>query len=201
MVERCPDKTEVEGPIPSSPTMKYNNLVKLFTSIIICELAGVAGSVFTVSEIGSWYKGLNKPFFNPPNWIFGPAWTTLFVLMGISLYLVWSRNFEIKNKLNIESKKSPNKLSLKFFVGSWQKANIIIIFVLQLILNILWSVIFFGWHNPGLAFFELLALWFAIMFTIINFYRVSKAAAILLVPYILWVSFAGVLNYSIWMLN
>ena len=177
------------------------NFVKLFISIIICELAGLVGSVFTASEIKSWYVGLEKPIINPPNWIFGPVWTTLFVLMGVSLYLVWSKKWVVKNKIISDNKKAWNPLSQKFFSGSWEKANIILIFATQLILNILWSVIFFGQHSPDLAFFEILMLWVAIMFTIVNFYRVSKAAAFILIPYIVWVSFAAILNYLIWMLN
>lgn len=181
--------------------MKYSNLLKILASIIICELAGVIGAVFTTPEIGGWYASLNKPGFNPPGWIFGPVWTTLFVLMGISLYLVWSERWKIKDEINFTNRKPWNSLSTKLLSGSWQKANIILIFGLQLVLNVLWSIIFFGLHSPGLAFFELLALWFAIVFTIINFYRVSKLSALLLVPYILWVSFAGVLNYFIWIIN
>ena len=181
--------------------MKYNNAVKLFTSIIICELAGVIGSIFTVPQITYWYKALSKPSFNPPSWIFGPVWTILFILMGISLYLVWSKKWHVKNELRYKKKKAWNSLSQKFLSGTWQKVNIVLIFATQLVLNVLWSFIFFGAHNPGVAFFELLMLWFAILFTIVNFYRISKAAAYLLIPYILWVSFAGILNYFLWMLN
>jgi len=181
--------------------MKYNDLLKLLASIIICELAGAVGAIFTVSSIGSWYKYLDKPSFSPPNWVFGPVWTALFILMGISLYLVWSQKFIVKNEIKLEGKKAPSKLSQKFLSGKWQKENIILIFATQLILNVLWSVIFFGSRSPSVAFFELLMLWFAILFTIINFYRVSKAASWLLLPYILWVSFAGVLNYFLWVLN
>jgi tryptophan-rich sensory protein len=181
--------------------MKYNNIVKLLVSIIICELAGVIGALFTTPNINSWYKGLQKPFFNPPNWIFGPVWTTLFILMGVSLYLVWSKNWKVKNKIFSNIKKAPSKISEKFLSGSWMKANIILIFSFQLLLNIIWSFIFFAKQNPGAAFFELIMLWFAIIFTIINFYRVSKTSAYLLIPYILWVSFAGFLNFTIWMLN
>ena len=181
--------------------MNYNKAIKFFSSIIICELAGVIGAIFTTPQINFWYKNLNKPNFNPPAWIFGPVWTTLFVLMGISLYLVWTKNWAIKNELKFKQKKPINNLSKKFLSGSWQKANIISIFIFQFVLNILWSIIFFGAHSAGVAFFELLMLWFAIIFTIINFYRVSKAAAWLLLPYLLWVSFAGVLNYFLWVLN
>jgi translocator protein len=181
--------------------MKSGNLIRLFTSIIICELAGAIGAIFTTPQIGSWYKSLNKPSFNPPNWIFGPVWSTLFLLMGISLYLVWSKKFSVKNELKIKNKKAWNNLSQKFFTGKWQKVNIILIFAVQLILNILWSVIFFGMQETGLAFFELLMLWVSIVYLIINFYRVSKKSAWLLLPYILWVSFAGILNFSLWLLN
>lgn len=181
--------------------MKYNNLFRLLLSIIICELAGVIGAGFTTPAIGLWYKGLDKPFFNPPNWIFGPVWTAIFILMGISLYLIWSKKWAIKNELKFKNKKPPNKLSRKFLSGSWQKANIILIFAVQLVLNVLWSLIFFKFHSLGIAFFELIMLWFAIVFTIINFYRVSKAAAYLLLPYLLWVSYAGILNFFIWILN
>ena len=181
--------------------MKFANTIKLLISIITCELAGVIGSVFTFPQINDWYKFLNKPNFNPPGWIFGPVWTVLFLLMGISLYLVWSEKWVVKNKIGGIKKKAWNPLSQKLFNGSWQKANIILIFAVQLILNIIWSLIFFGMHQTGVAFFELLMLWFAIAYTILNFYRVSKNSAWLLLPYILWVSFAGILNYFLWILN
>lgn len=181
--------------------MKFLNAIKLLASIIICELAGVLGSVFTYSKISTWYKTLEKPGFNPPGWIFGPVWTTLFLLMGISLYLVWAKDWQTDNKIFCSKRKIWNSWSQKFFDGKWQKANIILIFAVQLFLNVLWSVIFFGMQNPGVAFFELLMLWFAILYTIINFYRISKVAAYLLLPYILWVSFAGILNYFLWILN
>ncbi len=181
--------------------MDYSKFIKLLFCIIICELAGLVGSYYTIPKINSWYKGLNKPFFNPPSWIFGPVWTVLFVLMGISLYIVWQNKWEPKNKINFKNNKKPNALSQKFLSGSWKKLNIVLIFVIQLGLNILWSAIFFGKQAPGAAFFELLMLWFAIIFMIVNFYRVSKMAAWLLIPYILWVSFAGFLNFLIWILN
>lgn len=181
--------------------MDFNKVIKFLTSIIICELAGASGSSLTMPAINGWYKKLTKPGFNPPDWLFGPVWTTIFVLMGIALYLVWFKKWEPKNEIDFKGRKPWNSLSQKFLIGSWQKANIILIFAFQLILNVLWSVIFFGLHSPGTAFFELLMLWFAIIFTIVNFYRVSKVAALLLLPYILWVSFAAILNYFIWVLN
>ena len=176
-------------------------LVKLFVSIIICQIAATIGAFFTTPEINSWYKYLKKPFFNPPNWIFAPVWTILFVLMGVSLYLVWIKEWE-PHDLSLNKKiKAWNPISQKLWTGSWKKANIVLIFALQLFINVLWSVIFFGMHSPVAGFFVILMLWMAILFTIMNFYRVSKTAAWLLVPYILWVSFAGVLNLFIFILN
>ena len=180
--------------------MKFNNLIKLLASIIICELAGVVGSISMSDAINTWYRKLNKPGFSPPDWIFGPVWTILFVLMGVSLYLVWSKKWEVKNKPG-QNKKAWKGLTQKFYSGQWKKANIILIFVLQLALNVLWSIVFFGFHSPAVAFFELLMLWFAIIFTMVNFGRISMNAALLLAPYLFWVSFALILNYSIFVLN
>jgi len=155
--------------------MNYNNWYKLLVSIIICEFAGIIGSAFTMPAINSWYRDLNKPFFNPPNWVFGPVWTIIFVLMGVSLYLVWNIG-----KKTVKAKK---------------------IFALQWVLNIFWTVIFFKFHSLLFAFIEILFLCVAIFWTIIEFYKVSRAAAYLLLPYIVWVSFAAVLNLSILILN
>ena len=158
--------------------MKIENIPKLAASIIICLMAGFIGSVFTVDSIQTWYMGIEKPFFNPPNWIFGPVWTTLFILMGISLYLVWSRGIKTNDA----------KIALTLFSA-------------QLVLNVLWSIIFFSLKSPFYAFIEIVILWTAILFTIIWFRKISKTAGYLLVPYILWVSFAAVLNLSIFLLN
>ena len=152
------------------------NLFKLAISVIVCLAAGILGSIFTTPNIATWYAALNKPAFNPPNWIFGPVWTTLYILMGISLYIIWEKGFE-KNKLPI------------FFFGC------------QLVLNAKWSFLFFGMHSPLLGLIGIVLLWLFILATIISFYRVSKLAGILLVPYILWVSFASILNYYILILN
>jgi benzodiazapine receptor len=153
-------------------------IFKLLVSILICQGAGAVGSFFTSPVISSWYAGLEKPSFNPPNWIFAPVWTILFLLMGISLYLIWRRGLEDK------------------------KAKIaVFIFAIQLILNVLWSFLFFGLQSPLYAFVEIIILWLAILITIINFSKISKLAAYLLLPYILWVSFASVLNFSILILN
>jgi len=181
--------------------MKLDKIIKLSISIIICELAGVLGSVFTVPSVGVWYKSLNKPGFNPPSWIFTPVWSILFLLMGVSFYLAWDKSWKVKNEIKKIKSIKLNPTSQKLWQGKWQKINIVAIFFVQLILNIFWSLLFFGLHFTDVAFFELLMLWFAILFTIVNFYRVSKTAAYLLLPYILWVSFAGILNYFLWILN
>ncbi len=177
------------------------NIVKLIVSILICELAGVFGSLFTAPAIKTWYVFLNKPSFNPPNYVFAPAWTLLFLLMGVSLYLVWAKNWHIEVKAGEEKQKTWNPISRKLFSGSWREENAVAIFSLQLALNVLWSIIFFGLKMPGVAFTEILMLWFAILYTIVNFYRISKASGFLLVPYLLWVSFAAVLNFYIYLLN
>jgi len=178
------------------------NSFKLVIAILISGLAGVTGSLFTAPSISSgWYADLGKPEFAPPNWVFGPVWTTLYFLIGISLFLVWKNNWETTNRILESKQKEWNEWSKRLWTGDLQKANAVAIFAVQYILNILWSFVFFGLRLPDLAFFVILALWFAVIFTIINFYRISKPAAYLLLPYIVWVSFAGYLNYSIWQLN
>lgn len=155
-----------------------NKIIKFMISILICQLAGIIGSIFTSQSVGTWYLELQKPSFNPPNWIFAPVWIILYFLMGISLYLVWSEG----NK----SKEAKSAYS---------------IFGVQLFLNAIWSLLFFGLQSPFYAFLEIIFLWIAILFTIICFLKISKSAAYLLIPYILWVSFAAVLNFSLWVLN
>ncbi|PLX24961.1 TspO protein [Candidatus Parcubacteria bacterium] len=157
---------------------KKNRLQKFLAAIIISMSAGVLGSLFTQTGPDSWYVSLIKPEFNPPNWIFGPVWTSLYILMGISLYLIWDKGLK--------------KKELRFAFG---------IFILQLLFNAWWSILFFGLQNPKLAFCEIVFLWFLIVFVIYLFSNIRKLAAWLLIPYLLWVSFATVLNYSIWVLN
>ena len=152
--------------------------IKLLFAVIISELAGVVGALFTTPSIQTWYATLVKPAFSPPNWIFGPVWVTLYLLMGIAAFLVWRKGFSHK--------------TVKIALG---------VFVFQLVLNSLWSILFFGLHNPFLALVEIIVMWLAIVATMFTFYKVSKPAMYLLVPYILWVSFAAYLNYEIWKLN
>lgn len=158
--------------------MKLKKLSVAFIFVIISEAAGGAGSVFTTGAIANWYASLERPSFTPPNWIFGPVWTTLYFLMGIAAYLVFNEGFSKKEV----------KLALS-------------VFAVQLILNVLWSFIFFGLKSPGLALFEIIVLWFSILTTIVIFYRISKPASFLLVPYLLWTTFAALLNVAIFKLN
>ncbi len=174
---------------------------KFTISLLVCLGAGAVGSLFTTANIPIWYASLNKPTFSPPNAVFAPVWTTIYILLATALFLVWRNNWQIRNPIWKKAQKPWNGWSQQFWAGSWQKQNIIALFAVQLILNILWSYFFFGLHDPGLAFFELIALWCSIVYLIINFFRVSKPAAWLLAPYLLWVTFAGCLNFSIWMLN
>lgn len=154
------------------------NLSALVAFVVLCELAGVIGSIFTISSIPTWYAVLRKPWFTPPNWLFGPIWLTLYFLMGISLYLVF------ENKRN-KAKEKP---------ALWA-------FGVQLFLNVLWSVLFFGMHYMFYGFIEIVLLWISIAVTIILFFKVSKVAAYLLLPYILWVTIAALLNYYVFILN
>ncbi len=167
--------------------MTQHFLIKKFGSLVIslaiAQLAGFLGSIFTISSIPTWYQTINKPSFLPPNWLFAPVWTTLFVLMGISAWLVWKQYTQAK-KLDKQKIRS----ALLVYGG-------------QLLLNIAWSMIFFGWQMPWLAFLEIILLWMAILFTIILFYRIHHVAAWLLLPYLGWVSFAAVLTYAVAQLN
>lgn len=151
---------------------------KLIVSVIGCELVGLLGTPFTISAIPTWYATLNKPFFSPPNWIFGPVWTLLYFLMGIAFYLIW------KQGLNNEKVKT----AALFFLA-------------QLMLNFIWSPIFFGLRAPLLGLITIVAMWVMIVITMKKFYPLSRLAYYLLVPYLLWVSFATLLNGAIVVLN
>lgn len=151
---------------------------KLIVSIIIVFLAGAVGTVSTLPQITTWYASLAKPSWTPPNWAFGPIWSTLYVLMGISLFLVWREGLDKK----------------KVQVG-------ILVFAVQLVLNAVWSLVFFGGHNIFGGLILVIILWIAILVNIIVFYRISKAAGLILIPYLIWVSIASYLNYSVLVLN
>ena len=150
---------------------------KILISIWLPVLIGSISSYFTLNSIESWYMTLNKPFFNPPNWIFWPVWTLLYVLIWISFYLVWNKWFW-RNK---------NKLKTVYF--------------LQLFLNFLWSFSFFYLENPLLWLINIIFLWIFILYDIFLFYKIDKKSWILLIPYLLWVSFASILNLYIYLLN
>ncbi len=176
-------------------------VLKFVAAILLSEMAGVIGAVFTAPSIEGWYATLNKPAINPPGWVFGPVWTTIYFLIGVSLYIVWSRNWKVVNHIWEKTGKAWNPISERLWVGDLQKVNAIGLFILQYILNVSWSLVFFGLHQPGLALFVIAVLWVSIIYVIANFYRISKLSAWLLAPYILWVSFAMYLNYAIWILN
>ncbi len=159
-------------------SMNIRDTVKCGVSLVIPQIAGAVGSLFTMPAIAGWYASLVKPELAPPNWVFAPVWTTIFFLMGWALFLIWREN--------------TSRTEVQFALG---------MFGIQLALNVCWSFLFFGTQDPRAAFFEITALWLAIAATIVAFAYVSRVAAWLLVPYIAWVSFAAYLNYSIWMLN
>jgi translocator protein len=150
------------------------NYLKLIISVGACLLVGFVAGMFTSSSITSWYATLAKPSFSPPNWLFAPVWTLLYILMGIALYLVWNSH--------------GSKIAITFFI-------------IQLALNFAWSFLFFSLQNPLLAFIDILLLWAMIIVTALLFFPLSRTAAILLIPYFLWVSFAALLNFSIYWLN
>lgn len=156
--------------------IKYSDVEKLIISILICLLAGFIGSFFTTPAITTWYTTLQKPSFAPPNWVFFPVWTSLFMMMGVSLFLIW--------------KKEDKKVKTALYI-----------FAAQLVLNAFWSVAFFGLKSPLMGLIEIIILWIAILATILSFMKISRTASYLLIPYILWVSFAAILNFSIWKLN
>jgi tryptophan-rich sensory protein len=157
--------------------MRFSEILKLVSSVIICQIAGFLGSLFTTPAIPTWYATLKKPFFTPPNWIFSPVWVSLFILMGISLFFVW---------------RATNHPRLK---------TAFIFFFVQLVLNVLWSIFFFGFKSPLLGLVDIVLLWIAILLTIQHFWKTSKFAGALLLPYLFWVSFATLLNFSLWILN
>lgn len=166
------------APISSTPPpTRQQNYLKLFISIITPLFIGFVWWFFTSSSVRTWYIAVNKPSFNPPSWVFWPVWTLLYILMWIAFYFIWQHWYNLKTK------------------------NAFIFYYIQLWLNLLWSIIFFWLHNPTLAFIEIIILWIFILLTIISFYKIEKKSAYLLIPYLLWVSFASILNFYIMILN
>jgi benzodiazapine receptor len=158
-------------------TTKMISIIVLVLCILLCYSAAGIGSMFTISAIPGWYRTLNKPTFNPPNWIFGPVWSVLYLMMAVALWLVWQK------------------------IGWNWKHPAYYIFLIQLVLNALWSVIFFSWHRLDWAMLDIILLWSSILATMLTFWTVNPVAGALLIPYLCWVSFASVLNYAIWKLN
>ena len=157
--------------------MKINNAGKLTITLLASLAAGAIGSLFTFQSIPTWYATLHKTVITPPNWVFGPVWTTLYILMAVAAFLVWREN-----------KKDLTKEGL-------------ILFGEQLVLNAAWSIVFFGEHEVLFAFVVIVVLWLSILATIFWFFRVSKTAGWLMIPYILWVSFASMLNFAVYLAN
>jgi len=153
-------------------------LTRLIAAVAVCQMAAILGSIFTTPAIPTWYEGLRKPDLAPPNWVFAPVWTILYLLMGISLFFI----------LNV----GPERRHVR---------EPVVIFGVQLVLNILWSYLFFGMQSPLLGLIGIVALWMMTGLTIVSFFKVSKLAAMLLVPYLIWVSFASYLNYALLILN
>jgi translocator protein len=159
-------------------SFSVSEIPKLIVSILAVFLAGAVGTVYTLKEITTWYVSLIKPSWTPPNWAFGPIWSTLYVLMGISLFLIWREGLERKDV----------KIA-------------ILVFAVQLVINVGWSIIFFATHNIIGGLVLVIILWISILINILVFYRISKPAAIILIPYLIWVTIAGYLNYTVFVLN
>lgn len=159
------------------PTGPARSALFLLFFIVVCFAAAGLGSLATAAQVapGGWYASLDKPFFTPPSWLFGPVWTTLYLAMAVSGWLVWRK---------------------RGLAGTAMA-----LFFIQLALNTLWSILFFGLESPGLALIEIAVLWTAILLTIRAFGGISRPAALLLVPYLAWVTFATLLNAGIWLLN
>ena len=157
---------------------KIKTYVRFVISIVLCQVAAAIGAFFTTPAIPTWYASLRKPALTPPNWLFAPVWTALYLMMAVSLFLVWNTG--------------PKRREVR---------ESIVIFCVQLGVNVFWSYSFFGLQSPALGLVVILALWLSILISIASFFRVSKIAALFLVPYLVWVSLATYLNYSVVMLN
>jgi benzodiazapine receptor len=157
--------------------MSNSNIIKLIVAISLPLAVGAVAGIFTAEAIPVWYASLNQPSFNPPNWLFGPVWTTLYIVMGVSFYLIWKMD------------------------TSQNRNRAIGVFLFQLILNFFWSFLFFYFKNLGLALVEIILLWLSIATMIFTFYKVKPIAAYINIPYLLWVSFATALNAAYFYLN
>ena len=154
-------------------------ILRIATVIMTCLAVGYISSIVTRENIPTWYALINKPFFTPPNWVFAPVWTLLYIMMGFAAGSVWNK---------IDTDETNVKKAFLFFL-------------IQLALNALWSYLFFGLRNPMLASFEIILLWLMIYETYVQFKKIDKVSGYLLLPYLAWVSFATILTFSIWYLN
>lgn len=157
--------------------MNKSQILKLLTSLILPSGVGAIAGMFTADAIPGWYASLIRPSFNPPNWVFGPVWTCLYLILGISLFLIWKQN------------------------ASRDRNLAIFVFLIQLTLNFSWSFIFFFFNLIGLALLEIILLWISIVLMILRFYKIKPLAAYINIPYLLWVSFASILNAAYYFLN
>jgi len=157
--------------------MSVPNIIKLIVSLFLPLSVGAVAGMFTSQAVPTWYATLNRPSFNPPNWVFGPAWTTLYVLLGISFFLIWKENPTRERNLAIK------------------------VFSIQMLLNFVWSFLFFYFNLIGVALIEIILLWISITLMIYLFYKIKPLAAYLNIPYLLWVSFATILNAGYYLLN
>lgn len=162
--------------------MGYNGymkrLVQVAAAVLACEAVGLIGSIFTAPAVVRWYPALEKPFFNPPAWVFAPTWTLLYAMMGVALYMIWRK------------KEQGYNVSLA-----------LTLFFTQLFLNGMWSFLFFGLKSLELAVLDILMLWVLIILTVVQFWGIDRRASLLMIPYLAWVSYASILAYAIWRLN
>jgi translocator protein len=155
----------------------WNSLAALIVFIVVCLGVAGAGTIFTTGAVRNWYPAIHKPSWTPPEWLFGPVWTSLYLMMAIAAWLVWQKR------------------------GSVDVKSALWLFTFQLVLNAAWSPLFFGLKSPLAGLMAIIPLWVAILATLLSFWKISPAAGGLLVPYWLWVSFATALNFSIWKMN
>jgi tryptophan-rich sensory protein len=157
--------------------LKISHIIKLIISILLPLSVGAIAGMFTSQAVPIWYASLNRPSFSPPNWVFGPVWTSLYILLGISFFLIWKENPSRERNLAIK------------------------VFSIQMLLNLAWSFLFFYFNLIGVALIEIILLWISIAAMIYLFYKIKPLAAYLNIPYLLWVSFATILNAGYYFLN
>ncbi|MBU4315549.1 tryptophan-rich sensory protein [Patescibacteria group bacterium] len=161
--------------------MKAKQIFQLIGSIILCQLAGLLGSLFTIGAIDGWYQALNKPFFNPPSWLFGPVWTMLYTLMGVAFYLLWTRTPQL-------FKRNESK-------------NLVFLFLIHLVFNAIWSPIFFGLHQIAFALVIIIVMVISLTYIMYKAWNIDRRVTYILIPYLAWILFASILNLALLILN